>query len=118
MMMGSHSSIKRIYTRGGEPFIYADHRTITNTSCNSFIEDPDQVVMDDDLQDPVIKHTYKNLPWVGLVLFLVTCVTSSSIHPFIERQYLLPLKMTPMALILSGLVCGNLSFDHIMRSTS
>jgi hypothetical protein len=42
--------------------------TFTYTSWDSFVEDPNQVVMDESMQDPLIKHTYENLPWVGLVL--------------------------------------------------
>jgi hypothetical protein len=86
--------------------------------CDRFVEDPDQVVMDDGLQDPLIKHTYDNLPWVGLVLFPITCVTSSLFPPFIERQNWLLLQRTPGALILSGSVSGNLFCGHIMRSKS
>jgi hypothetical protein len=56
-------------------------QTITDAPCNSFVEDPEQVVMDEELQDPVIKHTYKNLPWVGLVpLRSLIWLTHLSIH--------------------------------------
>lgn len=92
--------------------------TFTYASCYSFVEDPNQVVMDESLQDPVIKHTYENLPWVGLVLSPITCVPNSLFGCVIERQNWSPSKMTLGVMILSGLASGNLSFARITRSKS
>jgi hypothetical protein len=91
--------------------------TITYASWDSFVEDPNQVVMDEMLQDPLIKHTYENLPWVGLVLSPVACVAISLFPLFVEQQNLLPLQRTPGAR-LSGSVIGNLPFARIVRSKS
>jgi hypothetical protein len=92
--------------------------TLTYMSCDSFVEDPDQEVMEEHLQDPVIKHTYDNLPWVGLVLSPITYVASSLIWWLIEPRNSSPGKRTPGLKILLRLASGNLSFAHIMRSKS
>jgi hypothetical protein len=93
--------------------------TFTYVSWDSFVEDPNQVVMDETLQDPLIKHTYQNLPWVGLVLSPIACVAISLFPLFIERQNLLPLQRTPRLAPLSGLAPGNvITFARIVRSKS
>jgi hypothetical protein len=71
MTMGSPLSITQIYTSLGERLDMSRHLILTDLRYHSFVEDPNQVVMRDDLQDPVIKHTYANLPWVGLVLSII-----------------------------------------------
>jgi len=91
--------------------------TLTYVSWDSFVEDPNQVVMEERLQDPLIKHTYENLPWVGLVLSPIACMAISLFPLFIEQQNLLPLQRTPRSVALSGLVTGNaITFARIVRS--
>ena len=64
-----NTSILRTSTKRSQSFTFI---SLTYFQANLYIfrhvpipdEDPDTAVMQDFLQDPVLKHTYKNLPWI------------------------------------------------------